>query len=1346
MNLNYHFKYKRLAAIVVMAVLMLPAMLAWAQATSSLSAALVVSSVTVPSERETATMSIFQDYGMTVTYVSSVNLTAGVLESYDLILATEANVMGSALINELIESGKTLALFYNAAEPLGGTWRFSSSSSFHQLVINDNQGPFDGFRSVLPIRLQPTGIAYYISAQYPGGWTAVGSSSSIANKSVLIREHGSGGKGLIFTYNPAQVTQTARNFYDMIYAWLMNETVSPGKTVPAGHVTFIISQYDDNDQSPDLTATETWLQTKLNGYGFNITYIRSSRLKQSNLEGSPLVVAAEYPSIDMHSISGLLAGGRNMALYFTSAASMGGDFRSSTAASYRRLNIEQNQAFFDGYRSDLPFEIQTGGTAYSIAADHPGGWTAIGNSASLNMKTVFVRETGGARGLIYTYSPAETSEAGKNFDSLIFEWLFDEPVQTGKVVPEGHIAFVIKRFNDDHATPDLTPQETWLQSKLLGYGYQISYIRFSRLRHSDLSGARMVVAAEYPSIDLQTVSAALTQGRNVALFYSSASTLGGTWHSSTSASYRILSVDQSQAFLSGYRSDLPFEIQTTGASYVITSGTPGGWTVIGSNNAGQSTVLYREHGSGGKGLIYTYNTANTSGPGRNIDDRIYEWFEGEPAHPGVSVPEGHVAFIISNYNDDASTPDLTPTETALQTKLLGYGYQITYIRSSRQGHSDYSGARLIAGADYPGIDFHTVTDQLAAGKNVAMFYTAAGALGGNWRSSTAGSYRSMVIKPNQAFLNGYQATIDFQVQKMGTAYTIMSDYPGGWTAIAGNGGGASLNTVFTRVHGSGAKGLIYTYNPGEVSETGRNILDLVYQWFEGVPPREGKTVPEGRVAFVINRYDDATEAPDLSPEETALYYKLAGYGYDMTFLGFSRLGNSDLSNADLVVAADYPSIDMHSINNLITSGKKVALFHTAAASLGGNWQSSTSGSYRNLIVEQNMAFLNGYRSPIGFEVQNDGSAYCISADYPGGWTAIGRNSGSNLRTVFFRQHASGGSGMIYTYNPSKTSETGRNVYDLMYEWFSGTPAQAGKTISEGAIAFAISRYNDDDSSPDLTLEETALRGKLLDAGFNISYIRTSRLAQSDLSGAKFVVAGDHPSIAQHTASALLTGGKNIGLFYTSGAAVGGQWTSSTSASYRTLHVETSADYLVAHSAGFQAEMQSTGSAWNIHSEYPGGWIAIGRNNNANMKTAFSFRGNGRGAILTYNPAHYTAAGDTVFAHTITWLSGVAVHLQSDRSEIPTVFKLHQNHPNPFNPGTTLRYDLPEAAHVQIGVYTVTGQRVGMPVNRNMDAGYHTSYFDASALASGVYLYRITVTTADGRGDMQIKTRKMMLVK
>ena len=98
----------------------------------------------------------------------------------------------------------------------------------------------------------------------------------------------------------------------------------------------------------------------------------------------------------------------------------------------------------------------------------------------------------------------------------------------------------------------------------------------------------------------------------------------------------------------------------------------------------------------------------------------------------------------------------------------------------------------------------------------------------------------------------------------------------------------------------------------------------------------------------------------------------------------------------------------------------------------------------------------------------------------------------------------------------------------------------------------------------------------------------------------------------------------------------------------------------------------------------------------------------------------------------------------DNMAIPTEYALEANYPNPFNPSTTMRFGLPEAATVSLKIYTITGQLVRTVVNDFREAGYHQVTWDGNndvgqQVASGFYLYRISTPQFH-------QTRKMLLMK
>ena len=107
--------------------------------------------------------------------------------------------------------------------------------------------------------------------------------------------------------------------------------------------------------------------------------------------------------------------------------------------------------------------------------------------------------------------------------------------------------------------------------------------------------------------------------------------------------------------------------------------------------------------------------------------------------------------------------------------------------------------------------------------------------------------------------------------------------------------------------------------------------------------------------------------------------------------------------------------------------------------------------------------------------------------------------------------------------------------------------------------------------------------------------------------------------------------------------------------------------------------------------------------------------------------------------TLPLIKSGAVLAVDEGEPAPRSFALEQNYPNPFNPTTTIRYALPRAGMVRIEVYDVTGQRIHMLVDREEQAGVHSVVFDASALASGAYFYRMQA------GEF-VETKRLVVLK
>ena len=99
---------------------------------------------------------------------------------------------------------------------------------------------------------------------------------------------------------------------------------------------------------------------------------------------------------------------------------------------------------------------------------------------------------------------------------------------------------------------------------------------------------------------------------------------------------------------------------------------------------------------------------------------------------------------------------------------------------------------------------------------------------------------------------------------------------------------------------------------------------------------------------------------------------------------------------------------------------------------------------------------------------------------------------------------------------------------------------------------------------------------------------------------------------------------------------------------------------------------------------------------------------------------------------------------NSQQKLPKEFNVESNYPNPFNPSTTIKYGIPERAEVTVKVYNILGQNVAKLVNETKAPGFYTVRFEASGLASGLYIARLVAE--GGSGEQFVKELKMQFIK
>jgi hypothetical protein len=104
-----------------------------------------------------------------------------------------------------------------------------------------------------------------------------------------------------------------------------------------------------------------------------------------------------------------------------------------------------------------------------------------------------------------------------------------------------------------------------------------------------------------------------------------------------------------------------------------------------------------------------------------------------------------------------------------------------------------------------------------------------------------------------------------------------------------------------------------------------------------------------------------------------------------------------------------------------------------------------------------------------------------------------------------------------------------------------------------------------------------------------------------------------------------------------------------------------------------------------------------------------------------------------------WIKEIIVAVSA-----PEKFEVFQNFPNPFNPTTTISYQLTSNSKVNLKIFNMLGQEVASLVDGDRLAGYHQEVWDARRYSSGMYVYQLIA--ADDHGSKQTVRKRMMFLK
>lgn len=112
----------------------------------------------------------------------------------------------------------------------------------------------------------------------------------------------------------------------------------------------------------------------------------------------------------------------------------------------------------------------------------------------------------------------------------------------------------------------------------------------------------------------------------------------------------------------------------------------------------------------------------------------------------------------------------------------------------------------------------------------------------------------------------------------------------------------------------------------------------------------------------------------------------------------------------------------------------------------------------------------------------------------------------------------------------------------------------------------------------------------------------------------------------------------------------------------------------------------------------------------------------------------------------SWITAVPTGVKNIQADIPQTYELQNNYPNPFNPTTTIGFGLPEAGAVSLKIYDVLGREVATLVNSTLAAGNYKYNWNASGLASGMYIYRLSAVSYNGLVPQNFTQAKTLILQ
>ena len=184
-----------------------------------------------------------------------------------------------------------------------------------------------------------------------------------------------------------------------------------------------------------------------------------------------------------------------------------------------------------------------------------------------------------------------------------------------------------------------------------------------------------------------------------------------------------------------------------------------------------------------------------------------------------------------------------------------------------------------------------------------------------------------------------------------------------------------------------------------------------------------------------------------------------------------------------------------------------------------------------------------------------------------------------------------------------------------------------------------------------------------------------------------------------------------------------------------------------YTANFNLQYQLKISYNNVSGGYtnlpPVNWYAANSNVNLVAVPYYGYEFTGWSGDTVYSGTQLTLNMGKPYSVTANFSLSTLVNEQLNG--IPKYYSLSQNYPNPFNPSTVINYALPAESRVKVSIYNLLGQKVSDILNETQNPGYHSIKLNGQFLSSGVYLYKLSAVSIDGKKEFT-EMKKLILLK